>query len=283
MAWIIVPLVFIMLVSSSLSQTTSGIHAGEDGLTQTLFEMYYKEPLFKLQKEKDILVPFAWIYGSMWFHDPDNISTDKIEELIENAYVCDDGCKLVELDTYIDNILPILHRQDVDKSTIKKNIELFLDSDIIYYGELPTKLSDYKGLEMALPMNPELFYVSARFGLYDPFNKNEWEMHRAIDIAPHDRQEGHELFSMIDGIVTGKGYADDYGYYIIIQSSKHPEFKFRYAHLQRATSLVLGEEVSMKQMVGYLGHTGRSSGPHVHIEFMENNERFNPELVFSFD
>ncbi|QIK57022.1 M23 family metallopeptidase [Erysipelothrix sp. HDW6A] len=39
----------------------------------------------------------------------------------------------------------------------------------------------------------------------------------------------------------------------------------------------------MKQKVGYLGHTGRSTGPHVHIEFMENNERFNPELVFSFD
>ncbi|QIK57021.1 M23 family metallopeptidase [Erysipelothrix sp. HDW6A] len=240
MAWIIVPLVFIMLVSSSLSQTTSGIYTGEDGKAQSLFEVYYKGPIFSLQKEKDVLVPFAWLYGAMWFNDPDNITEDKIETLIEKAYTCDEGCKLVELDTYIDNIRPILHRQDVDKATIKKNIELFLDSDVVYYGELPTKLSDYKGLEMALPLHPEVFYVSERFGLYDPFNKNEWEMHRAVDLAPYDRQEGHELYSMIDGVVSGKGYSNDYGYYIIIQSSKHSEFKFRYAHMQRASDLVLG-------------------------------------------
>lgn len=52
---------------------------------------------------------------------------------------------------------------------LKKNIQLFEDSDQIYFGDIPSKMSDYKGLEMALPLPSNSYQITARFGMYDPW------------------------------------------------------------------------------------------------------------------
>lgn len=284
-SFLMVPLIFIMMISSSLSQTTSGIMENSDGEKQSFFNLYYREPILNVQNETNVLVPFGWLYGAMWYNDPDNISQDKVTDMIQYAYTCNDGCKLVTLDEYIANIKPHLFRQDVTTDELKRNIQLFDDAGKVYFGDLPKKISDYKGLEMSLPLPKEVFYIHSRYGLYDPFNTGKWEMHRGTDLTPHDGLEGHVLYSMIDGIVSSKGSNDNTGWgnWIVVQSSVHPEFSIRFAHMQAPTTLTIGQEVKMSQAVGILGNTGKSSGAHVHVEFMENGERFNAELVYRFE
>ena len=280
-----VPMVFFMMLTSSVSQTTSGIMADENGDVQSFFNLYYREPILNTQREKGVLVPYGWLYGAMWYHNPDVMSQDKVNELIDAALRCEgDSCVLVTLDEYVENLMPILYDRTVIQITVKRNIELFLDSDEIYFGKIPSKMSEYKGLEMTLPYDKSLYYIAASYGLYDPFGTGEWTMHYAVDLTPHEGKEGHQLFSMIDGLVQGKGYdAGGWGYWIKIQSSTHPEFSILYGHMQAPSSLITGANVTQNQAVGILGNTGRSSGAHVHVEFMENNEKFNPELVLSFD
>ncbi|WZU01413.1 hypothetical protein MGH68_18625 [Erysipelothrix sp. D19-032] len=84
-----------------------------DGEKQSFFNLYYREPILNVQNETNVLVPFGWLYGAMWYNDPDNISQDKVTDMIQYAYTCNDGCKLVTLDEFIANIKPHLFKQDV--------------------------------------------------------------------------------------------------------------------------------------------------------------------------
>ncbi|MDE8220888.1 M23 family metallopeptidase [Erysipelothrix rhusiopathiae] len=279
-----IPVLFLMMMSSALSQTTTGIMADSQGDRQSFFDLYYREPIMNTQKEKNVLVPFGWLYGAMWYNNSNEISQEKVNEMIKYAYVCDKECKLVSLDEFVMAVKPHLSDKEATIDELKKNIQLFEDSDQIYFGDIPSKMSDYKGLEMALPLPSNSYQITARFGMYDPWGTGDWHMHNAIDLAPNDGQEGHPLYSMIEGTISGKGYdANGWGNYIVVQSIKYPEFSIRFAHMQKPSSLVIGESVKIKQSIGLLGNTGDSTGAHVHVEFMEKGKRFNPELVYKFD
>lgn len=272
-----------MILGGNLNEAATGVFTAEDGQKQSVFELYYKPVILDIQKDKDVLVPFGWLYGAMWYNDANTISTEKIKALAEKAYTCKENkCTLVTLNTFITNIKPILVNKTVTEEMLKQNIELFADAEELYYGTAPTKISEYKNLEMAYPLNPELYRVTSRYGLYDPWNTGEWKLHEAIDLAPNDHKEGATLFAMVDATVSGKGNSKGYGYYITIQSKEYPEFSILYAHMRYPTHLNIGDSINKGQGIGYLGNTGNSTGPHVHIEFMENMKKFNPELGFKF-
>lgn len=148
-------------------------------------------------------------------------------------------------------------------------------------GPVPNEIAFYQGIEMSRPIDTSVATYTGGWGPYRPMG--ELLYHRGVDLASRDGQEGHALYSMIDGTVTATGYdGSGWGNWVLIQSNEVPSFSIRYAHLQTPAPVTRGDKVKRGQYVGPMGNTGMSTAPHVHVEFLSNGERFNPELAFNF-
>lgn len=96
--------------------------------------------------------------------------------------------------------------------------------------------------------------------------------HRGHDIrAP----EGTPVLAPADGVVTEAADADRYGNRVTIDHGQG--FQTRYAHLQ-GFEIAPGDRVSAGDVIAYVGNTGASTGPHLHVEVFENGEVVDPAL-----
>jgi len=112
--------------------------------------------------------------------------------------------------------------------------------------------------------------LTSPFGLRaDPFTGNQ-SMHRGIDLAA---PEGTEVFAAADGVVTAIGNDPVYGIYIIITHSSN--WTSLYGHLQKVET-VLRSEVKSGTLIGRVGSTGQSTGPHLHFELRQDGRPFDP-------
>lgn len=113
-------------------------------------------------------------------------------------------------------------------------------------------------------------YVSSQFGMRkDPFN-GRLRKHRGIDIAG---PTGTKVMSIADGKVIHSGRNGGYGRMIEIEHEN--KLRSRYAHLS-ATLVKKGQHVSRGDVIGRVGSSGRSTGPHLHLEVLKNNKNVNP-------
>jgi len=97
--------------------------------------------------------------------------------------------------------------------------------------------------------------------------------HRGIDFAA---PKGTPVYAAGDGIVEMKGRNGAYGNYIRIRHANN--FKTAYAHLSKFSKTLSGR-VKQGKIIGYVGTTGRSTGPHLHYEIIKNNKRINPQKL----
>jgi hypothetical protein len=98
-----------------------------------------------------------------------------------------------------------------------------------------------------------------------------WSGHPAIDVA---NRKGTPIYAADDGYVLMSG-RDTWGYGNQIVIDHGNGYLTRYAHLQ--TILVkAGQSVTKNQKIGTMGSTGRSTGPHLHFEVIQNGLRRNP-------
>jgi murein DD-endopeptidase MepM/ murein hydrolase activator NlpD len=96
--------------------------------------------------------------------------------------------------------------------------------------------------------------------------------HPGIDIAG---TSGTPILAADDGVVAFTGWdTTGYGYRIVIDHGNG--WVTTYNHLLPAFQVRAGEEVSQGQVVGLMGSTGRSTGPHLHLEFLLNGRFVNP-------
>ena len=86
-------------------------------------------------------------------------------------------------------------------------------------------------------------------------------MHMGIDLAG---PEGSPLYAFMSGKVLAKGWDGGYGNYVVWQGSDGIEHL--YGHLMEPAPVEIGQEISSGTVVGLMGNTGRSSGPHLHWE-----------------
>ena len=102
-------------------------------------------------------------------------------------------------------------------------------------------------------------------------------MHRGLDFAA---PTGTPIMAAGDGIVTHAGRKGNYG---ITVELRHPnEFTTLYAHMSRlARGMRVGTRVKQGQVIGYVGSTGMSTGPHLHYEVHLRGEHVNPSSVNS--
>lgn len=112
------------------------------------------------------------------------------------------------------------------------------------------------------PVQGGVGHISMYFGQNEnPFSAGQWYLHTGIDISTF--RQGDPVVAAADGKVIGLGYDAGLGNSITIQHSHG--FITRYAHL-RAYRVSKGQQVSQGQVIGTIGNTGKSTGPHLHYE-----------------
>ncbi len=100
-------------------------------------------------------------------------------------------------------------------------------------------------------------------------------MHRGVDFAA---PTGTPIYAAGDGEITRIGRNGAYGNFIQIRHNN--EFSTAYAHMSRfADGLKNGSRVRQGQVIAYVGSTGRSTGPHLHYEVLQDGQQINPMAI----
>ena len=94
--------------------------------------------------------------------------------------------------------------------------------------------------------------------------------HKGVDLA---QPTGTPVYATADGIVSMAERYSSYGNYIQIEHGG--ELQTRFGHLS-AFAVGAGEQVHKGQLIGYVGSTGRSTGPHLHYEVRVAGEAVDP-------
>jgi len=100
-------------------------------------------------------------------------------------------------------------------------------------------------------------------------------MHKGLDFAA---RRGTPIFAAGDGVVEFVGRNGGYGKYVRIRHNDM--FKTAYAHMHRyGRGIRKGRRVRQGQVIGYVGSTGRSTGPHLHYEVHNAGRQINPRSI----
>jgi murein DD-endopeptidase MepM/ murein hydrolase activator NlpD len=94
--------------------------------------------------------------------------------------------------------------------------------------------------------------------------------HKGIDLAA---PTGTPVYATADGVVGRADWFSSYGLFISIAHGG--ELETRYAHLSRL-NVAPGQSVRKGELIGYVGSTGRSTGPHLHYEVRVGGQAVNP-------
>jgi len=117
--------------------------------------------------------------------------------------------------------------------------------------------------------------ISSRFGRrhHPLLNKNR--MHKGVDYAA---KRGTPIKAAGDGKIIFRGRKGGYGRVIILQHGGR--YSTLYAHMNGfKRGLRIGSRVKQGQVIGFVGSSGRSTGPHLHYEFRVNGSHRNPLTV----
>lgn len=108
--------------------------------------------------------------------------------------------------------------------------------------------------------------------LTSPYGPRWGRFHYGIDVA---NCVGTDIIASDGGVITRAGRAGTYGN--LVEIDHQNGYKTRYAHLSRV-DVKVGDMVGQGQSVGKMGSTGRSTGPHLHFEIIENGKNINPAI-----
>lgn len=137
----------------------------------------------------------------------------------------------------------------------------------------PQQLAALRGMMQSLPLGTPVahYVIGSPFGARtDPFNGRA-AIHTGIDF---DAPYMSAVYATAPGTVVFAGYRGEYGK--VVEIDHGDGIHTLYAHLHRV-AVAVGEKVGAHGQIGWLGTTGRSSGPHVHYEVLVNGEPQDPE------
>lgn len=144
------------------------------------------------------------------------------------------------------------------------------DGNVDYYG--PDGQSTKKTL-MKTPIDGAR--MSSGFGMRRHPVLGYSKMHKGMDFAA---PTGTPIYAAGEGVVKKAGRFSSYGNYIRIRH--RGDLDTAYGHMSRiAAGIKPGTRVKQGQIIGYVGTTGRSTGPHLHYEILVANKQVNPRGV----
>lgn len=135
---------------------------------------------------------------------------------------------------------------------------------------------DGKSLKKAFLKSPlEFTRVSSGFSMRVHPISGQWKRHTGVDFAA---VTGTPIRATSDGVIESVGPSGGYGNLVVV---KHwSNYSTAYAHMSRfASGIRKGSKVSQGEVIGYVGTTGWSTGPHLHYEFRVGNEPRDPLSV----
>jgi len=114
------------------------------------------------------------------------------------------------------------------------------------------------------------FRLTSSYGIRQNPVTGNIALHQGLDLAA---PEGTDVFAIADGVVTGLGTDPIYGNYVIITHSE--KWTSLYGHLQKIET-VLRSSVKSGNIIGKVGSTGQSTGPHLHFELRQDGRALDP-------
>lgn len=228
---------------SSLEHTVADLKKAESMLFERVEELASSE-VENLQKTLADIYPVLKSFG---------VSTDALLDEYKSDTTQGQGGPFIPLDTVT------LPDEELDIAYQNLNDGL-------------TKWEELKGLIRELPLGKPLknYRITSSYGARtDPFTSKKG-MHKGLDMGA---KKGDSVHATAGGTVTKAASNGLYGNMVEI---KHKfGFKTRYAHLSKIL-VQKGDEIDMGDIIGEVGNTGRSTGPHLHYEIQINNKTFNP-------
>lgn len=210
-----------------------------------------------------LAVVLSNIYG--WSIDFFSLNKDdEFRVIYEQEYV--DG---KELDSF--NILAASFKYS---DSLYYAIPFEQNGEKLYYGATGESL---EGVFLKAPL--DFYRITSRFtnSRFHPVLRR-YRAHHGVDYAA---PTGTPVYAIADGKVIAKGYqAKGGGNYVKIRHNS--VYQSTYMHLSRfAKGLKVGSQVKQKEVIGYVGSTGLSTGPHLDFRVYENGKPINPLLIKS--
>jgi murein DD-endopeptidase MepM/ murein hydrolase activator NlpD len=212
--------------------------------------------------ENSIVAQFARLYGFEVDFQRDLKKNDKIKIFYER-YLDDDGVSQRTGNIIYSEI-----------TNVERNIVLYRyeypNGSIAYFT--PEGKSIEKSL-MRTPINGAKLSSRYGFRIHPILGYNQ--MHQGTDFAA---PIGTPVMASGAGTVEYAGWKGGYGKFISVRHS--PVYQTNYAHLQDyAKGIRRGTKVQQGQVIGYLGSTGSSTGPHLHYEVIVNGKKENSQTL----
>ena len=125
----------------------------------------------------------------------------------------------------------------------------------------------------------DIKYISSYFGYRDDPIYEIRKFHKGIDFSANI---GTDVIATGDGVVTDVHKVSMGGYGKYIEIDHGFSYSTLYAHMN-SIYVVKGQKVKRGQIIGSVGNTGKSSGPHLHYEVHKDGEAINPINYFYND
>ena len=254
-------------------------------LTRGINELNFKKDIVLTNLEKKIIYSEDKIFSSLYKSAVENkIPVNIIIDFAQiYGFQIDFQRDIKKKDTY-----QILYEIFVDKNnkTVRSgrilyaNLILNGQDNSLYYFDNRDFFGHYdragKSVKKALMKTPiNGARLSSSFGMrkhpIDGYNK----MHKGTDFAA---PLGTPIMASGDGIITKVGWCGGGGNCIKIKHNK--TYQTVYAHMSKfASGIKKGIRVKQGQTIGFVGSTGKSTGPHLHYEVIVNNKRVNSQKL----
>jgi len=228
----------------------------EGKITQSLYKAAINEGI-----EANIIVEFARIYGFQIDFQRDIRRNDTFQIIYE---------------IYDDENNKIFKTGNI----IFADLNLSNESNGFYYFDKKGNKGHYdingKSVKKALMKTPiNGAKLSSKFGMrkhpIDGFNK----MHRGTDFAA---PKGTPVMASGDGVILKSAWCGGGGNCVKIKHNS--SYSTIYAHLSNfAKGIRKGKRIKQGQIIGYVGSTGKSTGPHLHYEVIHNGKKINSQTL----
>ena len=209
----------------------------------------------------NIIIEFARLYGFQIDFQRDIRKNDSFQIVYE---------------TFIDENGEIFENGNI----IYANLILRGQYNQLYYFQKKNHNGHYdengKSIKKALMKTPiNGARLSSSFGMRKHPILGYNKMHRGTDFAA---PEGTPIMASGDGVITKAGWCGGGGNCVKIKHNR--TYQTVYAHMKNFSNVAIpGNRVKQGQIIGYVGSTGLSTGPHLHYEVIENGKKINSQLL----